>query len=189
MLIPYISGLMASFGGCSLPVLSIIASESASDRRFKPVRFVFGFFISQFLLFAALNLSVSAFYRVFQGIQPILLALASLLTFYIATANYLGKSLPGLSGSVYGIALAPCNLGFAIFEASSSFSYLIAIYNALAFSLGISTPLIAIAFFVRDLHRKLIKHGDRIEKASFALLVLISYYLAYLAGSSWRWWP
>ncbi len=184
------SGILASLSGCVLPVFGIIAYRIAKEKNFNPLKFVFSFFLAQFAIFALINMSISAFYALFREAQPVVMLLAGVITLYTAVSNYLGKTAFNLaSGSLYAIALAPCNLGFLVYQASTSRNFVKAVANAFSFALGVSTPLALVAFFSNSFQKFLSVHGEKIETASFILLVLISYYLAYLAGSTWRWVP
>lgn len=184
----YVNGFFASLGGCTLPVLSVLAAK-VSDPSFNKWRFLLSFFLAQFVLFSLFNLSVASIYSLFQEIQPFLLLLAALLTFTLAAGIYMGKpiNVPSLGG-LYGIALSPCSIGFVVATAASSFTYFDAVLNALLFSLGIVTPLTVIALLLRSTS-SLMKHAALLERLSVLLLVVTSFYLAYLAGSSWRWIP
>ncbi len=179
----YVNGFFAGLSGCVLPALSVMIT------RRDPLRFVAEFFVMQFLLFAAMNLAFAWIYSAFEWIQPVLLLIAAVITFYSAYTIYTGKQMNiPTSGALYGLALSPCSIGFAVTTATTSFSYLVAILNAFLFALGIVTP-IAIVAFILQRSDVFMKHGMWFERASVALLVLVSYYLAYLAGSSWRWVP
>ncbi len=182
-MLAYINGFFAGLSGCVLPVLSILIAQKNKGR------FILEFFITQFALFAALNLAFAAVYTIFEWLQPILLLIASIITFYSAYMLYTGKSvaMPS-SGALYGLALSPCSIGFAIATATTSFGWILAITNAFLFALGIATP-IAVVGLVLNKSDFLLKNNKRIEQASVILLVLVSYYLAYLAGASWRWIP
>ncbi len=182
-MLAYVNGFFAGLSGCVLPVLSIMVTKR------RPFRFVLEFFATQFLLFAALNLAFAWIYSAFEWIQPILLLIAAVVTFYSAYAIYVGRqaNIP-TSGALYGLALSPCSIGFAVATATTSFSYISAVWNAFLFALGIVTPIAVVAFILQrsDIF---MKHGKWFERASVTLLILVSYYLAYLAGSSWRWVP
>ncbi len=145
--------------------------------------------MAQFLLFAALNLATAAVYTIFEDLQPILLLIAALITFLLGTSLYLGKPLPiPATGGLYGLALSPCSIGFAIATAATSINYVVAIFNAFLFALGVITPIAIIALLIHSAE-PFVKRGALLEKLSVFLLFLVSFYLAYLAGSSWRWLP
>ena len=159
------------------------------DESFNKWSFLLEFFLAQFLLFSLLNLATATVYSFFENLQPILLLLASIITFLLAAALYLGKPLPiPLTGGLYGLALSPCSIGFAIATAATSINYALALLNALLFSLGVLTPITMVALLLHSAE-PFIKRGDLLEKLSVLLLFLVSFYLAYLAGSSWRWLP
>ncbi len=182
-MLAYVSGFFAGLSGCVLPVLSIMIT-----RRNK-LRFLAEFFIAQFPLFAALNLALATAYRFVSWIQPPLLLAAAAITFYSAYTIHTGRSskIPA-SGALYGIALSPCSIGFAVATATTSFTWISAILNAFLFALGIITPLAIVAFVLR--RSSAVLTGSRwLERASVALLIAVSAYLAYLAGASWRWVP
>ena len=179
----YVSGFFAGLSGCVLPVLSVLIAQR--DK----YRFVIEFFITQFLLFAALNLAFAAIYAAFQWVQPILLLIAAAITFYSAYTIYTGKEFPlPASGALYGLALSPCSIGFAVATATTSFGWITAILNALLFALGIITPIFVVAVVLKSSDAYL-RHAKWFERATVLLLILVSYYLAYLAGASWRWVP
>ncbi|NPA86724.1 MAG: hypothetical protein GXO00_01830 [Candidatus Diapherotrites archaeon] len=180
--------MFASLGGCTLPVLSVLAAK-LNDKSFNRWRFVLEFFAAQFLLFSLLNLAVATVYTLFEFLQPILLLLAAIITFALAVSLYLGKPLPvPVSGGIYGIALSPCSIGFAVAASTTSTDYVTAILNAFFFSLGVTTPIAAI-LFVLESAEPIQRRAHLIEKLSVALLFIVSFYLAYLAGASWRWLP
>jgi len=182
-MLAYLNGFFAGLSGCVLPVLSIMITKK------NKYRFVLEFFLAQFILFAALNLAFAWVYSVMEWIQPVLLLIAAVITFLSAYAIYTGKQMPvPSSGALYGVALSPCSIGFAIATATTSFGWIHAIINAFLFALGIVTPIAVVAFILQDTHI-LVRHGKWFERASVLLLVLVSYYLAYLAGASWRWVP
>ncbi len=182
-LFAYVNGLFAGMGTCTLPVLSLLAAQRGR------VRFVLQFFVAQFILFSALNLAYATMYTVLEAIQPLLLLFTSILTFLIAFFLYRGISfnVPG-AGGLYGVAFSPCSVGFAVAAVGASVDVFSAIANAFLFALGIATPLFVVAFVLRS-SDVVLRHGHRIERAAIALLVIVSYYLAYLAGASWRWIP
>ena len=179
----YPNGFFAGLSGCVLPVLSVMITKK------NRYRFVLEFFLAQFILFAAMNLAFAWVYSVVEWIQPVLLLIAAGITFWSAYTIYTGKRIPvPSSGALYGIALSPCSIGFAIATATTSFGWIQAIVNAFLFALGIVTPIAVVAFILQ--HSDIfVKHGKWFERASVLLLVLVSYYLAYLAGASWRWAP
>ncbi|NPA76456.1 MAG: hypothetical protein GXN93_01730 [Candidatus Diapherotrites archaeon] len=182
-MLAYVNGFFAGLSGCVLPALSVMITKK------NRMRFVLEFFLAQFALFSVLNLAFAWVYTAIEWIQPILLLVAAGITFWSAYAIYTGKQMPAPhSGALYGIALSPCSIGFAIATATTSFSWITAITNALLFALGIITPIAIIAFIFQR-SDVFLHHGKWFERASVALLVLVSYYLAYLAGASWRWIP
>ncbi len=182
-MLAYVNGFFAGLSGCVLPVLSVMITKR--DR----LRFLLEFFLAQFLLFATLNLAFAWVYSVVEWIQPILLLIAAGITFWSAYTIYTGRQMPvPSSGALYGIALSPCSVGFAIATATTSFGWISAIANAFLFALGIVTPIAVVAFILQR-SDVFMRHGKWFERASVLLLVLVSYYLAYLAGASWRWVP
>ncbi|MDN5358237.1 MAG: hypothetical protein PWP76_80 [Candidatus Diapherotrites archaeon] len=182
-MLAYVNGFFAGLSGCVLPVLAVLVSKK------NKYRFVAEFFLAQFLLFALLNLFFAAVYQYFEWLQPILLLIAAGVTFYSAYSIYTGKSfgIPS-SGALYGLALSPCSIGFAVATATTSFGWVTAIANAFLFALGIVTPIAVVAFILKSVNT-VVSKSKWIEHASVFLLVLVSYYLAYLAGASWRWVP
>ena len=184
----YLNGLFASLGGCTLPVLSLLAAK-LTDKNFNKWRFLLEFFLAQFILFALLNIATATIYTVFEYLQPLLLLLAAIITFGLGATLYLGKPIPlPTTGSIYGLALSPCSVGFAVATAATSTGYITAILNALLFALGIVTPIAAILLMLHSAE-PFLKRSSTLEKLSVLLLFLVSFYLTYLAGSSWRWIP
>ncbi|GEM_PF-3141436 len=182
-MLAYVSGFFAGLSGCVLPALSVMIT------RRNPVKFLMEFFVAQFLLFSALNLAFAAAYHIISWIQPVLLLLAAAITFYSAYTMYTGKAMRiPTTGALYGLALSPCSIGFAVATATTSFTIISAIINAFLFALGIITPLAVVAIIMKK-NSALIAGNKWIERASVALLVAVSAYLSYLAGASWRWVP
>ncbi len=182
-LLPYLNGLFAGLGSCVLPVLSVMIVKR------NKLRFIGEFFIAQLAVFLAVALAFSAAYNLVEWSRPFLLLIASFVTFYSAFSIYTGAKVPvPASGALYGLALSPCSIGFVTATASTSFGWIEAVINAFLFSLGTITPLTVVAFILQGTDN-LVRHGKWIERTSVLLLLLVSYYLAYLAGSSWRWIP
>ncbi len=184
----YLNGIFASLGGCTLPVLSMLVAK-AKDKNFNRVRFLLEFLVVQFLIFSAINIGAASFYAIFREIQPIMLLIASIITLYIAFEMYRGRgvNLPAVGG-IYGIALSPCSVGFAVATAAMSMDVYNAILNAFLFSLGVVTPLIVVMFIIQSVE-PFMRYGDEIELFGSVLLVIVAAYLAFLAGSGWRWVP
>lgn len=182
-MLAYVNGFFAGLSGCVLPVLSVLITKR------NKYRFVLEFFLAQLLLFSLLNVSLALVYGAFQWLQPIFLLLGSFITFYSAYIIYIAKpiNIPG-SGAVYGIALSPCSIGFAIATSTLSFNVIDALLNALLFSLGIITPIAVLAFLLHGTE-KYVSNSRWFEILSVVILIIVSYYLAYLAGSTWRWSP
>ena len=179
---------MSSLSGCTLPALALIVSQFKQKATSKMV-FLLEFFTAQLIIFTLINVSAALFYSFFVEVQPLILLISSFITLYFAYAILAGK-LPSFKhvGGLYGVALSPCSLGFVVATAASSVDVYSAVFNSFFFALGIITPILVFAVFSEAL-KAVQEHYRKVELMSALLLILVAMYLAYLAGSNWRFLP
>ncbi len=171
-----VTGVLAGLSGCVYPVLMAMIAK-AREGLIPRLQFVLGFFFSQFVVMSLLNMGILFLYEM----KGVLTLLASFIALFAAHSIYTGKEVIRISGGVWGLVATPCVVGFAAAGAALTHDWESALMNALLFSTGLSLPLLIAALI--PVERVYTKYYRLFEKISVVALVLLSVYLAYLAGT------